>query len=226
MNSTKLLLTSVLIGLMFTSSHAGQHLIDFAGNGANSSGGAAGWDVLDNLVQDTPYPLTDLSGGGDDDVILTAIDDGFNPNNPAPPGVDATYDGILVPKEARDDYLFKIDDTAGTSARIKIENLDAGQYNITVFEGRQTDPTQFAKIWVGDASGSGEPAVENTGNFAQGSATVGVDISAGDTLWYRHLEDNTGGISGMIINVVPEPSASVLLILGILPLLTYRRRMR
>ncbi len=208
------------------SGQAGLFLIDLAGEGPNSSGSAAGWDVFDNLVQDAANALTDRSAGADDnDVILTALDDGFNPNNPAPPGEGAVYDGIDVPKEARDDYLFKIDDAAGTTARMKIENLDPGPYRVTVFEGRQTDPSQFAKIWVGDANGSGEPATENTGTFAQSSSTVSLVIGAGDTLWYRHLEDNTGGLSGMIINPIPEPATAALLGLAMLvPWLLSRRR--
>lgn len=153
--------------------------------------------------------LVDRSSAGDNDVTITALDDGFSPNNPAPPGTSATYDGILVPATARDDYLFKTTDTAGTSARLRIQNLNAGDYNVTVFEGRLTDTTQFATIWVGDATGSNEPVGQNTGNFAGGSGTVTVTVSAGQSLWYRHLEDNTGGISGMIIRAtaVPEPSS-------------------
>lgn len=153
--------------------------------------------------------LVDRSGAGDNDVTITALDDGFSPNNPAPPGTSATYDGILVPATARDDYLFKTDDTLGTSARLRIQNLDPGTYNVTVFEGRLTDPSQFATIWVGDGTGSNEPPGQNTGNFAGGSGTVSVTLTAGQSLWYRHLEDNTGGISGMIIRptAVPEPSS-------------------
>jgi hypothetical protein len=204
---------------------AGQFLIDLAGDGPNSSGIAAGWDAINNLVQDTPFgPLTDLSGSGDSDVTITALDDGFNPNNSAPPNSDATYDGILVPQEARNDYLFKIADQAGTTARMKIENLDAGLYNVTVFEGRTSDAAQFAKLWVGDSTGSGEPAAENTGSFAGGSSTLSnLAIGAGDVLWYRHLEDGSGGLSGIIINPVPEPTAMSLLGLAAMICLIRRR---
>jgi hypothetical protein len=203
---------------------AGQFFIDFAGTGPNSSGAAPGWDAVDNLVQDQPFgPLTDLSGSGDSDVTITALDDGFNPNNTAPPGVSATYHGVLVPAEARDDYLFKIADTAGTTARLKFENLDAGLYHVTLFEGRQSDAGQFAKLWVGDSTGSGEPASENTGSFAAGSSTLSIEINPGDTLWYQHLEDGSGGISGFIINPVPEPAAVLMFGLGTL-FLGFRRR--
>ena len=145
------------------------------------------WITFDNLVMDE---AVDLGDG----ATLTALDDGFSPNNPAQPGEEAEYDGVVVPQEARNDYFFKITDTAGTTARMRIDGLAAGTYNVTVFEGRTTDGDQVAKIWTGE-----EPEEENTGNFAQGSATVEVNVGAGEPLWYKHLEDNTGGVSGMII---------------------------
>ncbi len=163
--------------------------VDFGGSEGNSSGPSPEpWVTIDVLNEDEPVDL----GRG---VTLTPLDDGFTPNNPAPPGESALYDGIVVPSEARDDYLYKSVDTAGTEARLRIDGLSAGTYNVTVFEGRTTDASQFAKIWVGDE----EPAEENTGSFAGGSATVVVIVAGGDTLWYKHLEDNSGGISGMII---------------------------
>ena len=169
-------------------------LIDFAGDGANSAGSSpAPWVSINNLVQDQSFDL----GAG---VSITALDDGFNPNNPAQPGEGATYDGISVPQEARNDYLFKIADAAGTSARMRIDGLPAGEYNVTVFEGRTTDVSQYAKIWAGDD----EPATQNTGDFAKGSGTVRVTVAEGQSLWYKHLEDGSGGVSGMIINAAPE----------------------
>ena len=69
--------------------------------------------------------------------------------------------------------------------------------------GRQTDASQFAKIWTGE-----EPATENTGDFAKGSATVEVTVGAGEPLWYMHLEDGSGGISGMIIRQTSKGSAA------------------
>ena len=163
-------------------------LIDFGGAAANSAGASPDpWITFDNLVMDE---AVDLGDG----ATLTALDDGFSPNNPAQPGEEAEYDGVVVPQEARNDYFFKITDTAGTTARMRIDGLAAGTYNVTVFEGRTTDGDQVAKIWTGE-----EPEEENTGNFAQGSATVEVNVGAGEPLWYKHLEDNTGGVSGMII---------------------------
>ena len=169
-------------------------LIDFGGTAANSAGASPDpWISLDNLVMDE---AADLGDG----VTLTALDDGFSPNNPAQPGEEAEHDGVVVPQEARNDYFFKITDTAGTTARMRIDGLPAGVYNVTVFEGRTTDGNQVAKIWTGE-----EPEEENTGNFAQGSATVEVNVIAGEPLWYKHLEDNTGGVSGMIIRKTSEP---------------------
>ena len=169
-------------------------LIDFGGTAASSAGASPDpWISLDNLVMDE---AADLGDG----VTLTALDDGFSPNNPAQPGEDAEHDGVVVPQEARNDYFFKITDTAGTTARMRIDGLPAGVYNVTVFEGRTTDGNQVAKIWTGE-----EPEEENTGNFAQGSATVEVNVIAGEPLWYMHLEDNTGGVSGMIIRKTSEP---------------------
>ncbi|MCH8042371.1 MAG: PEP-CTERM sorting domain-containing protein [Planctomycetes bacterium] len=196
--------------------NAGQFLIDFAGTGPNSAGAAPGWDAINNLVQNIGVPITDINGT-DTDVTITAIDDSFNPNNTASPNNTPTYDGFLVPVEAVNDYLFKVVDQGGTTARMRIDNLDPGEYTITVFEGRTSDAAQFGIIWVGDNSGSNEPGSENTGSFAHSSGTVAVNIAAGDVLWYKHLEDGSGGISGMIINpVIPEPSSVVLLALGAL----------
>jgi hypothetical protein len=174
-------------------------LIDFAGTGANSAGASPDpWISINNLVMDE---AVDLGGG----VTITALDDGFNPNNTASPGAGAEHDGVSVPQEARNDYLFKIADAAGTTARMRIDGLAAGTYNVTVFEGRTTDASQFAKIWTGE-----EPAAENTGDFAKGSATVTVTVGAGESLWYMHLEDGSGGVSGMMIRQAADnPALSI-----------------
>jgi hypothetical protein len=165
-------------------------LVDFGGTEGSGAGASPSpWVTIDGLVQDESVDL----GGG---VTLTALDDGFTANNPAPPNEGAEYAGVMVPQEARNDYLFKNTDTAGTDARMQITGLPAGSYNVTVFEGRTTDASQFAKIWAGDGN---EPDAENTGTFAGGHATVTVTVAEGETLWYKHLEDNSGGVSGMII---------------------------
>ena len=174
-------------------------LLDFGGDeeaigGVTGQASPAPWISITKLVMDEAHDLGD-------GVSITALDDGFNPNNPAPPNEDAEYDGIVVPQEARNDYLFKITDTAGTEARMQIDGLPAGKYNITLFEGRTSDAAQFAKVWVGDD----EPEGENTGDFAKGSATVEVTVAGGQALWYKHLEDNSGGISGIIIRQTSAP---------------------
>ena len=171
-------------------------LIDFGGAAPNSAGASPDpWVTVDNLVMDQAASL----GGS---VTITALDDGFNPNNPAQPGEGAEYDGVSVPQEARNDYFFKIADAAGTTARMRIDGLAAGTYNVTVFEGRTTDASQFAKIWTGE-----EPAAENTGDFAKVSATVTVTVAAGEPLWYMHLEDGSGGVSGMMIRQASDTPA-------------------
>ena len=83
---------------------------------------------------------------------------------------------------------------------------------MTVFEGRTTDVGRFGKVWVDDISGKKEPAEQNTGNYSgqvDGVAaptgnprTVTVTLKAGEYLWFAEMEDNSGGISGMIIRSV------------------------
>lgn len=165
----------------------GTVLLDFGSSGPNANGSATGWAVVNNLVQDEPLSIAP-------GVTITALEDGFNPNNTDAPGAGASFDGIDVPQNVFDDYLFKIADTPDTSAVMRIDGLPASTYSVTVFEGRTSDAAQFGKIWVGE-----EPADENTGDFAGGDATVLVEVGPGDSLFYRHLEDGSGGISGMII---------------------------
>lgn len=84
--------------------------------------------------------------------------------------------------------------------------------------GRVDDNGQYGKVWVDDVNGKNEPAAENTGDWAgshfdedegirvqdpEGNPkTVTVDIKAGQYLWYAHMEDNQGGISGIIIRPI------------------------
>ncbi|MFT5188726.1 MAG: hypothetical protein ACI957_001748, partial [Verrucomicrobiales bacterium] len=168
---------------------SGTLLLDFGSAGPNANGTAPGWIPVSNLAQDVAFSL----GGG---VSVTALEDGFNPNNPAGPGADG-----FAPQAVLDDYLFKITDAAGTSAVMRFDGLAAGNYDVTVFEGRTTDSGQFGKIWVGE-----EPSDPNTGDFAAGkSGTVAVSVAEGDAVFYRHLEDGSGGVSGMIIAAAPGP---------------------
>jgi hypothetical protein len=175
------------------------------------------------------WKLTDFSNSGDSDVTVTMLDNkaaaeavssdtppyllGQTANNPTKEGVSVVYDGILVPSVVKDDYLYRNPDTAGTETLMRFANLNPGFYNVTVFEGRTTDGDgRHGKVWVDDINGKNEPATENTGNYAgniNGAAaplgqprTVTVSVKAGDYLWFAEMEDNSGGISGMIVRSV------------------------
>ncbi len=189
------------------------------------------FDEFDNGIATWPLVDSSTGGETDSDVTLTIMDNvalseelGLDPptgmigNNPTHEAVDLVYDGINVPYVVKDDYLYRSPDTAGTELLFRIANLNPGRYNVTVFEGRTTDGNgQFGRIWVGNVDGSNAPQEPNTGDFAgthleddgtrvvdpEGNPkTITVDISEGDYLWYAHMEDNSGGISGMIIRAV------------------------
>ncbi|MCB1097228.1 MAG: hypothetical protein KDN22_16765 [Verrucomicrobiae bacterium] len=164
-----------------------------------ANGTADGWNGIDNLPMDTAVAVSDTNGV-QSGVTITALDDGFNPNNTAAPGAGASFDGIDIPQNVNDDYLFKIADTPGTSARIRVDGLAPGVYNVTLFEGRTTDTGQEAILWAGgDAD---EPAAANSGSFANGGSTTTIVVGPGQALYYKHLEDGSGGISGIIIRQV------------------------
>jgi len=138
---------------------------------------------------------------------------GQTANNPTKEGASAVYDGVLVPAIVKDDYLYQSPDTAGTEVLMRFAGLNPGTYNVTVFEGRTTDGNgRFGKVWVDDINGKKEPAAQNTGNYSGVNLdvngvptpvgqprTVTVEIKAGEYLWFAEMEDNSGGISGMII---------------------------
>ena len=141
---------------------------------------------------------------------------GYSPDQQ---GLDVVYDGINVPAAVKDDYLFRDPDTAGTELLYRFANLAPGQYHVTVFEGRVSDSNgQYGRIWLDDINGKNGPAAQNTGDFSADPLsnpndpnsdrvptplghpqTLVVNIKAGDYLWYAHMEDGLGGISGMII---------------------------
>lgn len=139
---------------------------------------------------------------------------GQTANNPTKEGIDVVYDGVRVPFTVKDDYLYRSPDTAGTESLMRIANLDPGTYNVTVFEGRTTDSNgRFGKIWVDGKTITKEPATQNTGNYSgvddSGNKqylgqprTSTVTLKAGEYLWFADMEDNSGGISGMIIRSV------------------------
>ena len=181
------------------------------------------------------WKLKDISSNPNKNVTLTIMDNrtlaeklssdappymlGQTANNPTKEGRDVVYDGVRVPGVVKDDYLYRNPDTDGSETLMRIANLDPGTYNVTVFEGRTTDSKRTGKVWVDDIKGLKEPATENTGNYAGKNdagdvlldgqpRTVTVKINAGDYLWFAEMEDNSGGISGMIIRSVVDPADS------------------
>ena len=211
--------------------------LDFGANQNDTDGvELTDWDVIGNWTFDdfddgnAFWALSDFGAGTDTDVTLTIVDNddlnaetGASPaagmigNNPTQENIDVIYDGIEIPYVVKDDYLYRNPDTAGTELLFQVANLDPGTYNVTLFEGRTTDQSQVARMWVGDASGSNEPSQPNTGSFSgvgpdgpdpEGfPQTLVLDIGAGDYLWYAHMEDNSGGISGMIIRAMSPSDA-------------------
>lgn len=185
------------------------------------------WEFPDNVGT---WTLTDFSQDNDNDVTLAILDNvalsaqlgldfpsGMSGNNPTHERLDVVYDGINVPYTVKDDYLYRVPDTVGTELLFRFANLNPGKYNVTVFEGRTTDSNgQFGKIWVDGIDGANEPTAQNTGDFSgthleggvrmidpEGNPkTLTVEINAGDYLWYAHLEDYSGGISGIIIRSI------------------------
>lgn len=181
------------------------------------------------------WKLEDISSNPNNNVTLTIFDNktlaekltpdapaymlGMTANNPTKEGREVVYDGVRVPFVVKDDYLYRAPDAAGSESLMRIANLDPGTYNVTVFEGRTTDSGRYGKVWVDDVKGAKEPAEANTGNYAGKNdageilldgqpRTVSVKINAGDYLWFAEMEDNSGGISGMIIRSVVDPADS------------------
>ncbi len=184
---------------------------------ANADGTAVTWKLID------------VSSNPNKNVTLTILDNkalvdklmidpppymlGQIANNPTKEGRAEVYDGVRVPSVVKDDYLYRSPDTAGTESLMRIANLDPGTYNVTVFEGRTTDSARFGKIWTDDVTGAKEPTLQNTGNYAGKNdagdvlpdgqpRTVTVNLKAGEFLWFAEMEDNSGGISGMIVRSV------------------------
>ena len=200
---------------------AGLFLIDLSDDG----GSASGWDVF--TTNAGPTSIADWSGGGDNDVTLT-IAGIIGGGTSGAPGSGTTVDGVAVPKEANDDYVWDGTNPGSDFILFEFENLDAGQYNVSVFEGRTTDSSQFGTIWAG-AVGD-DPGSQNTGNFAGSSSTLGgLTIGADDSLFYRHLEDGTGGTSGIIVrssSPIPEPATMCAVGLAVAGLGGYVRKRR
>jgi hypothetical protein len=189
-------------------------LIDFGSAG----GSAAGWDVFTTSVTDAS--VTDQNSVDNDVTLSIGALGGTGTTGAGDTAGGTPIDGITVPSAAWDDYFWG--PVNGGTVLFEIKNLDAGDYNVSVFMGRNN--SQFGRIWAG-AIGD-DPGSENTGDFGGGSSTVAVTVGGGDSLFYIHQEDNTGGTSGLIVNPIPEPSAAVLLGLAGLGLLRRRRACR
>jgi len=208
----------------------------FGDPNANVTEGSASIKGTANAAgTEVTWKLKDTSTTPNNNVTLTILDNrtlaeklssdappymlGQTANNPTKEGRDVVYDGVRVPGVVKDDYLYRNPDADGSETLMRIANLDPGTYNVTVFEGRTTDGSRTGKVWVDDIKGLKEPADQNTGNYAGKNdagdvlldgqpRTVTVKINAGDYLWFAEMEDNSGGISGMIIRSVIDPADS------------------
>ncbi|MBL7133309.1 MAG: PEP-CTERM sorting domain-containing protein [Phycisphaerae bacterium] len=220
MKTRKLLTVVFAAGMILAltgAAQAGMFKIDLS----DDLGSATNWDVFTADVTDTG--ITDWSGGGDNDVTLS-ITGMFGESVTGAPGTSATVDGVTVPKEARDDYVWGGTNNPPNYIVFEFKNLDPGPYNVSVFEGRTDDGNgQFGTIWVGEFGD--KPGATNTGNFAGSSATItDLTISTGDSLYYSHYEDGTGGTSGLIVREVPEPATLMLIAVGVPFVLKRSRR--
>ncbi len=198
---TLVLAMAAMVVVLVMPAEAGTFLID-CGNTA-----ATGWDSFNSSVGDTA--ITDTNGV-DNDVTLSIGAIGGNGNVPGVAGGTAV-DGISVPSQAWDDYIWGPGN--GSEILFEFKNLDAGDYNVSIFLGRNN--TQHGRVWVGTigddpgAGGSGD-----TGDFGFGSQTIALTVSAGQSLFYVHEEDNTGGTSGIIVRqtaAAPVPTPGTLI---------------
>ena len=178
------------------------------------------------------WRLTDWSPDHNTNVTLTITDNaplakqigawpatGMEGEDTSGTELDVVYDGI--PVVLKNAFMFRygeLGDFAGTEMLFRFANLSPGHYNVTLFERyHHIDLNgQYGKICVDDINGKKEPADQNTGDFSAtrvekgvgvpalrgNPKTVSVDIRAGDYLWIAYLEDNHGGVSGMIIRSV------------------------
>jgi len=208
----------------------------FADPNANVTAGSASIKGTANAnATEVTWNLTDFSKDLNKNVTVTMLNNvaqneansfapalGQTPNNPTKEGIAVMYDGILVPSSVKDDYMYRNPDTAGSETLMRFAGLNPGKYKVTVFEGRTTDGSRTGKVWVDDIKGLKEPADQNTGNYAGKNdagdvlplgqpRSVVVDLKAGEYLWFAEMEDNSGGISGMIIRGLPAAPSAVTL---------------
>jgi uncharacterized protein (DUF2141 family) len=180
-------LSAVSILAMSTATWAGQFRIDLGSSG----GSAAGWDVFTTSVTDAS--VTDVNSVDNDVTLSIGALGGTGTTGAGDTAGGTPIDGITVPSAAWDDYFWG--PVNGGTVLFELKNLDAGDYNVSVFMGRNN--SQFGRIWAGTLGD--DPGSENTGDYGFGSSTLAVTVGAGDSLFYVHQEDNTGGTSGLIV---------------------------
>ena len=207
-------LTAALTVLAMPAASAASLMINLGNNTVT------GWDNFTTSVTDAA--VTDQNSVDNDVTLSFGAIGGIGTTGAGDTAGGTLIDGISVPSEAWDDYIWG--PVNGGTVLFELKNLDAGDYNVSVFMGRNND--QFGRIWAGTLGD--DPGSENTGDFGFGSSTVPVTVGAGDSLFYVHQEDNSGGTSGLIVNplavAVPEPSSAALLGLGGLALILRRRK--
>ena len=193
-------------------------------NGNIEFGVPEGWDSINEILAEdtcdylgnaetpcTIFALTDQEGT-DNDVTLEILEFPFitnaTPNDTIPPNV---FNGTAIPLAAIGDYQYKDPDTANTSAPFRFSNLDPGTYEVTVARdeamtvtvnsrscGLATPMVQMSREW------RAKMRARIRADFAAGAATLTLEVGEGDFLWYRHLEDGSGGISALVIRSVGE----------------------
>ena len=246
-NAIVLLAVAAVLGLAALPAQAGLFKLDFGDRDFLQNTGID-WDVigdgssgtrvidpnnhLPHLLVDYPGPDPINPGNEDNDVTITMLTGDVAAGRDGAPSIGATFDGIYVPvyqdtsnPKARvyDDYLYI--GSNGTDTVFEFENLDAGTYHVTVFQGRGTD--QQGKIWVGPTTDNDpDDHSYNTGNYRNGSGDTPLEFTIADdqSLFFCHHEDGSGGTSGMIIRLVPEPAMMALLGIGGIGALLKRRR--
>jgi len=165
------------------------------------------WNQFSETQLNQEVGIIDATGDDNDVTLTMSHTGGFaGLGNNGAPGAGTVVDGIVVPQESNDIYYW-VDN--GQTMMFEFKNLDAGTYNVSVYEGRTTDDNEIGTLWfgaVGDKSGA-----PNTGDFNGSSFTMEMTIADGDSVFYHSLYEGSGGLSGIIVQQVPEPATLGLL---------------